>query len=437
MIRRLRQFSGLLSEPAFRRLWLAQSISQFGTQVTQLALPLVAILVLQASPFEVALLGGLAFLPYLLFTLPAGVWVDRLPRKRILVTADLGRAIVLALVPIAAVAHVIAMWQLYLVAFVSGSLSVFFDVAYQATLPEIVDRGRLAEGNSRLEISRSAAQVLGPGIGGALVGILTAPIAILVDAASYVGSAAFLFGLRPTVPRPRRSTSDGAAGRSGLRHEMAEGLRFFRRSPILMSASGAILTLNFASNIGGSIFIVFIVRELGMTPAAIGLAFSLASLGTLVGAVIAQGLGRRLGVGPAILVMTILATGTQVLYAFATADTIFAMLVVIGWFQGISFMTFNVLGVSVRQSLTPAHLQGRVNATGRWLNWSAIPLVTLIGGVLGSVIGLRETVLVGALLGLLANIPLAMAPIRTLRDMPATMEVPTPPEVPTPLSSVP
>jgi Na+/melibiose symporter-like transporter len=250
---------------------------------------------------------------------------------------------------------------------------------------------------------------------------------------SYIGSAAFLFGLRPRPAKPRSdppSTPVAAtapvaptapAARSGLRHEMAEGLRFYRRSRILVASSVAVLTLNFASNIGGSIFLVFVVRELGLRPEAVGIAFSLAALGTRIGATAAQALGRRLGVGPALLAVTILGTGTQLLYVVATPDTVFGLIVAIGFAQGISFMTFNVLGVSVRQSLTPDELQGRVNATGRWLNWSAIPLGTVIGGILGSVIGLRETILVGALIGLLAIPPLALAPIRTLREMPAPL----------------
>jgi MFS family permease len=169
---RVRAYAGLLAEPDFRRLWVAQSISQVGTQVTQLALPFAAILVLKASPFDVALLSGVQFLPFLLFALPAGVWADRFPRRRILVAADIGRALVLVLVPLAAAAGVLAMWHLYLVGFAVGALTVFFDVSYQAILPDIVSRDRLQEGNSRLEVSRSAAQVIGPALGGALVGLL-------------------------------------------------------------------------------------------------------------------------------------------------------------------------------------------------------------------------------------------------------------------------
>jgi MFS family permease len=220
----IKRYAGLLAESGFRRLWLAQSISQFGTQVTQLALPLVAILILRVSPFEVAALGAIEFLPFVFFTLPAGAWVDRLARRKVLVVADLGRAAILGLVPLAAVTGVLAMWQLYAIGFAAGVLSVFFDVAYQAILPELVDRDRLAEGNSRLEIGRTAAWVLGPGIGGFLVGIFTAPIAILADALSYLGSAAFLIGIRVRggADGTRRDQSQAA----GIRHEIAEGLRF-------------------------------------------------------------------------------------------------------------------------------------------------------------------------------------------------------------------
>jgi MFS family permease len=217
-------WAGLLHQPGFRGLWLAQTVSQVGTQITLLAMPLVAILVLDAGPLEVGILGAVDFLPFLLFTLPAGVWVDRLPRRRILIVADLGRALVLAVVPLAYLTDTLAMWQLYVVGFAAGTLTVFFDVGYQAFLPELVPRDRLAEGNSRLEVSRSAAQVVGPGLAGFLVGAITAPLAILVDAITYVVSSVFLFRIPPSAVRPREA-HDGP--RAGFRHEIAEGLRYF------------------------------------------------------------------------------------------------------------------------------------------------------------------------------------------------------------------
>ena len=418
MIAALRRYAGLLRERDFRRLWLAQTVSQVGTQVTNLALPLVAILVLNASAFEVALLGAIEFLPFVFFTLPAGAWVDRLPKRRVLIAADLGRAAILALVPIGFLTGVLAMWQLYVIGFSAGILTVFFEVAYQSILPELVDRERLAEGNSRLEISRSAAQILGPGLGGFLVGVITAPMAILADALSYLGSAAFLFGIRAPARDAAPAREAETAPRPSLRQEIAEGLRFYAKSSLLLAESAAIVTMNLGSNISYSILLVFLVRELGLKPEAIGVAFSIGSIGVLVGAASAAALGHRLGVGPALIVATAIVTGGAFLILLATPETAFVLLLAMAAVQGFSGIIINVNGVSLRQSLTPDHLQGRVNATGRWINWSILPLAAILGGIIATAIGLRGTILVGAVIGLLSLPWLIFTPIRTLREMP-------------------
>ena len=423
----LRRYAGLLRERDFRRLWLAQTVSQVGTQVTNLALPLVAILVLNASAFEVALLGAIEFLPFVFFTLPAGAWVDRLPKRRVLIAADLGRAAILALVPIGYLTGALAMWQLYVIGFSAGILTVFFEVAYQSILPELVDRDRLAEGNSRLEISRSAAQILGPGLGGFLVGVITAPMAILADALSYLGSASFLFGIKAPVRGTAPARDAETAPRPSLRHEIAEGLRFYAKSSLLLSESAAIVTMNLGSNISYSILLVFLVRELGLKPEAIGIAFSIGSIGVLAGAASAAAFGRRLGVGPALIVATAIVTGGAFLILLATPGTAFVLLLAMAAVQGFSGIIINVNGVSLRQSLTPDHLQGRVNATGRWINWSILPLAAIVGGVIATAIGLRGTILVGAVIGLLSLPWLIFTPIRRLREMPRSpIGVPAP-----------
>jgi MFS family permease len=419
----LRGYAGLLRAPDFRQLWLAQTVSQVGTQVTLLALPLVAILVVRASAFEVALLSAVEFLPFLFFTLPAGAWVDRLQKRRVLITADLGRAAILGLIPLAYVAGGLAMWQLYAIGFAAGVLTVFFEVGYQAILPDLVDRDRLVEGNSRLEISRSAAQVLGPGLGGYLVGILSAPIAILADAISYLGSAAFLLRIRRVAPRTRLEPVSGERAPS-IRHEIAEGLRFYAKSRLLLAASGGIVTMNLGSTIGGAIFLVYVVRELGMRPEAIGLAFSIGSLGLLVGAATANAFGRRFGVGPALIVATMIISVAGFLIAFATPGTAFWLLVASTLLQGFAGMVININGVSIRQSLTPDALQGRVNATGKWINWSIIPIASVLGGLIATAIGLRGTIIAGAVLAALSLPWFLFSPIRSLREMPATVTPP-------------
>jgi len=419
LIERLIRYAGLLREPAFRRLWVAQSISQVGTQVTWLALPLVAILVLGASPFEVALLGAVDFLPFLLFTLAAGAWVDRLPKQRVMVAADLGRMAVLSAIPAAALLHVLGLWQLYLVGFLAGTLTVFFDIAYQAVVPELVSRDRLQEGNSRLEVSRSGAQVLGPGLAGVLVGAITAPIAILVDAVSYLASAAFLFGLRPRFAVAPRAPTDASGKRSpSILREVLEGLRFYRASPLLRATSVAIASLNLGGQIGGSIFLVYLVRELALAPETLGLALSIGSLGLLAGAATASGFGKRVGVGPTLIIASVLSAGASLLMVVASEDTAFWLLALSGLIQGYAVMLINVNGVSLRQALTPDQLQGRVNATGRWINWSVIPPGALLGGAIATAVGLRMTIAIGGLVGLIAVPWLLVSPLRRVRELP-------------------
>jgi MFS family permease len=409
------RYLGLLRERDFRRLWLAQAVSQMGSEVTFLALPLVAILILKATPFEVALLGATQFVAFGIFGLPAGVLVDRVPRKWILVVADLGRAVILVFVPIAAVSGALAMWQLYLISFLASILTVFFEIAYQAILPELVDRSRLAEGNSRLEVSRSAAQVIGPGLGGALVGVFTAPIAILVDALSYVASASFLFGLH-TGGQPAARTG---APRLGMRREILEGLRFYRRSPLLLSASAAVVTVNVGFHLAGAIFLVFLVRELAMTPAAIGLALSIGSIGLLVGSAGAAAFGRRFGIGPTLIVGCGVASAAWFLITIATPQTAFGLLAAVGVIQGMALPLLYVNNVTFRQTIAPDELLGRVNATARWLHWTAIPFGQLAGGLLATVIGLREAIVVGAFIALLSVAWLLVSPLRSVRAMPS------------------
>jgi MFS family permease len=264
-----RPAGGLWRQGDFLRLWGAQTISQFGTQITLLALPLVAIIALDASTFEVAALEAIEFLPFLLFALPAGVWVDRLPRRPILVVADFGRAVALLTIPIAAAFDVLTIWQLFAVAFATGVLTVFFDVAYQSYLPALVARDELVDGNAKLEVSRSAAQVGGPGIAGVLVDVLTAPYAIVADAVSFVWSALLLFRIRSIEPRPERDLA------SSLRSELAEGLRYVLRDPRWRAISAYVASSNFFFSVAFAVFLLYAVRELHLSPLTIGLVLAL------------------------------------------------------------------------------------------------------------------------------------------------------------------
>jgi MFS family permease len=412
----------LLRHADFLKLWSAETVSQFGTQISVLAVPLVAIVILQASAFEVALLGTVEFLPFILFTLPAGVWVDRLRRRPLLIAGDLVRAACLASIPVAYELHALSIWQLYLVGFVNGVATVFFDVAYQSYLPSLVTRDQLVEGNSRLEVSRSGAQILGPGMGGVLIGWLTAPVAVIFDSVSYVGSALFVLLIRRTEVTPERQVDALGRPRGGMRHETMEGLRYVLTHPYLRAIAFCTSAANLFGSIIQAILLVFLVRQLGVTPQVIGLVFSLGAIGFLVGALVGSRIGARLGVGRSIIAMAFLFGPPNLLVGLAPADNPLPFLVAGVLIPGFAGVVYNINQVSLRQAITPEWMQGRMNATMRFLVWGTIPIGSLIGGVLATTIGLRETILVGSVLSLSSFLFVLFSPVRTLHAMPEPME---------------
>jgi MFS family permease len=412
----------------FVKLWTAETISQLGTQVTLLALPLTAILILHADAFEVGLLGTVEFLPFILVGLPAGVWVDRLRRRRILIVGDLGRAFALGSIPLAYELGVLHLPQLYVVAFVAGVLTVFFDVSYQSYLPSLVDRDRLVDGNAKLEISRSGAQLAGPGLGGLLVQALTAPVAIFADALSYLWSAMWVFLIRkkePAVERP-------ADGHRSMRIEIKEGLRYVWRHPLLRPIAFCTGSSNLFSSMFIAILVLFAVRTLHMKPGAIGLALGLGNVGFLAGAFSAQRIARRVGIGPAIIGSIGLSSPIWLLIPLATPSTGFAILLVSTLVTGFGGMAvYNINQVSLRQAITPLRMQGRMNATMRFMVWGTLPIGSFVGGVLGNTIGLRPTLWVGAIGGLVSFVPPLFSPVRSLKEIPKYEEEEvTPPSSP-------
>jgi MFS family permease len=411
---------GLWRHGDFLKLWSAETISQFGTQVSQLALPLVAILVLEASAFEVALLGTIEFLPFILFTLPAGVWVDRLRRRPILVIGDFGRAALLASIPVAYIADALTIWQLYVVGFLVGICTVFFDVAYQSYLPALVARDQIIEGNSKLEISRSVSQVGGPGLSGGLVQLFTAPYAILLDAVSFVGSGLFLLRIEKEEP-PVAAPADGS--KPSLASELKVGLRFVLGNPNLRAQAGCTAMSNFFNNVTFAVFLVFAVRELGLSAAAIGIVFSVGAAGSLVAAFTAMRLSNRFGIGPTTIAVAMLAGPAVLLVGLApTGNEAIPFLIAATLVQGFAIATYNIIQVSYRQAICPPRLQGRMNSVMRFIVWGTIPIGALLGGALGTWIGLRETVVVGAIGGGLAFLWILLSPQRHLREMPEPVD---------------
>jgi MFS family permease len=422
--RRLWPSGGLWRHGDFLKLWSAETISQFGTQVTQLALPLVAVITLDVSAFEVAALGVVEFAPFLLISLPAGVWVDRLPRRPILIAGDLGRAFLLASVPLAYAFDVLTIWQLYVVGFFVGICTVFFDVAYQSYLPSLVEREQLVEGNSKLEISRSGAQLGGPAIAGVLVEVLRAPFAILADAISFLASGLFVLGIgkrEENVPtREQRKET-----KSSMRTELGEGLRWVLGNAYLRTIAACTATFNFFGSLMGAIIIVYLVRSLEMSPSMIGLLFGLANVGYLVGALTSNRIARRIGVGPAIFAGGLCGIALLLVpLAPQDANSAFPFLVAAETVVGFGVVLYNVTQVSMRQAITPERLQGRMNSVMRFIVWGVMPVGTLLGGAVATLMGLRAAIWAGAVGVALAWFPLLLGPIWSLREMPEVGEEP-------------
>jgi MFS family permease len=416
---------GLWRHGDFLKLWSAETISQFGTQVSLLALPFIAITILDASAFAVAALGTVEFLPFLLFTLPAGVWVDRLPRRMILIVSDYGRAALLFSVPLAYAFDALTLAQLYVVGFLVGTFTVFFDVAYQSYLPSLVQRDQIIEGNSKLEVSRNVSQITGPGIAGGLIGLITAPYAVLLDAVSFVASGAFLSAIRKQEEKP--APVEGAKPR--MRTELWEGLQYVVRHPLLRPQALCTGTSNFFSNVTFSIFLVYAVRTLDLSAEEVGLIFTLGGPGGLLGALVSQRLTRRFGVGPTTVAMTLLFGGAGFLVPLAPQSFPHPFLVASGLIFGFSVVVYNITQVSLRQAITPERIQGRMNAVMRFLVWGTIPLGSLTGGALASTIGLRETLFVGAVGGLVSGLPIILSRAqRTLGQIPEPEPEPAPVE---------
>ena len=415
----------LVRHPDFLRLWSAETVSQLGSQVSQLAIPFVALDVLNASTLEIALLNVVEMLPFLLVGLVAGVWVDRLRRRPILIAGDFGRAALLATIPLAYVLNVLTIIQLYLVGALVGVLTVFFDVAYQSYLPSLVDRDQLQEGNAKLEISRAGAQVVGPGLAGVLIGIVRAPFAVALDALSFLGSGLFIWSIRRPERQPGRGAGDGSL-RPGFRAEMAEGLRWVVGSPYLRNIAMCTASSNLFSSIAFAVTLVFAVREMGMNAAEIGAGFSIGSLGALLGAVIANRVAGRLGVGPTIVLFSAIGGPPVVLFALAPVGTSQAILIglvaLVAFFGGLASVVYNVAQVSFRQAITPTRLQGRMNATMRWIVWGTMPIGGIIGGLMGTFAGVRATILVGGIGASLVFLPVLFSPVRGIRTMPEPVE---------------
>ncbi|MER5780740.1 MFS transporter [Streptomyces mobaraensis] len=404
---------GLLRSRDFRLLLSGAAAGQLGAQVTLVALPLVAVVELDASPLQTGILTAAETAAFLLVGLPAGAWVDRMRRLPVLIRADVVRALAMAALPLAAWAGVLTMTQLYLVALITGVATVFFDIAHQSYLPSLLPREKLVAGNGALETVRSSAQMAGPGVGGVLVQVAGAPLALLADAVGYLLSALCLRGIRTPEPPPAPATGEP------LRAQVLEGLAFVFRNPALRMIACSTAVANFFAAMLTAVQTVFLVRVLELPASAVGLMLSAAAVGGLGGALCADVLGRAVGRARVIWLAPLLTGPFALLWPLAgrgAAAAWFAVGEAVVFFGAV---VYNVAQVSFRQLLCPDALLGRMNATLRFVVWGTMPFGALVGGAVAGAYGARAAVWLCAAGFLLVPLPLLLSPLRRLRDLPA------------------
>ena len=407
---------GLGDDPEFLKLWTGGFVSTLGFHVSILAMQLTAAVVLGATPLEMGLLGAAQFVPRLAFGLVAGVWVDRLRRRPVLIAADVGRAALLASIPAAHLAGVLSMVQLYAVALGVGSFSVFFGVAAQAYLPGLVGRARIVDANARMSAGEAVAQIGGPNLAGILVQVLSAPIAIGLDAASYLVSAGFIAWIRrpePAVP-PR-------AERRHVLTEIREGLAVVAAHPILRALVTAALAIGlFTGGIRGALIVLYLV-ELGVSPVEFGLIYGIGGGSALLGAIAARPVARAIGLGPTLVGVHLAMAGFAAFVPLAGVvpdDARLAVLLAGQVGLGLASPVWGVNGGSLQQAITPDRVLGRVNATQQVALFGINPIGAIAGGWIASLIGLQVTLAIAAAGAGLTALVLLGSPVRGLRAMP-------------------
>jgi len=398
----------LLREAAFRRYWSAQTVSLFGDQITLLAMPLLAVLAIGAGPAEMGYLTAAALVPNLLFSLPAGAWVDRRPHKRrLMIVADLGRAVLLLAVPLFWWAGWLTLPVLYAVAFGTGSLSVLFEVAHSSLFADLVRRPDYVRANSLVNGSRAMSFVAGPSLGGVLVQVFTAPLALVADVLTFVASAGFLSRMkveeRPVAP----------AGTGG---GMAAGMRFVLRSPILRPILVGTSVLNLFNYIFAALFVLYATKQLHIAPGTLGLILGSGAVGGLIGAVVAGRVARWLGIGPALLLGMVAFPAPLILVPLAHGPL---PLFVAELLSAMGVMLLDIAAGSLQTAATPHDRLSVVSGFKRTVNYGIRPVGAVLGGALGSLIGVRPALWVATLGGLLGVLWIVFSPLRTMRELPS------------------
>ncbi len=410
------RFAGLWRHPDFMKLWVGATVSRFGSQITFLALPLTAVLVLDATPAQMGILMAMGTAPALVFGLGAGVWVDRRKKRPLLIATDYGRALLLLAVPVLAVLGVLRMEFLYVIALGLGMLTLVFGVASRSMLPSLVARDELVEANSKLAIGRSGAEVVAPGIGGILVQVFTAPIALVVDAATFVVSALAIQSMRAPEPEPEPSEGGDAFMREAWR-----GLDFVVRNRVLLAIAGVVGGIAVFNSMFEAVWLLYVSKDLGLGPVTFGIMFSVGSVGFMAGAVVAERLIAWLGIGRAIVIGVVVA-GLSDLATPLVGGSVIAIVFVLttaSFVFGVGATIYGIAQESLRMAATPQSFQGRMHGVMNTLGMGLIPIGALIGGFLGETIGMRPTLFIAAGGELAAVLWLLLTPVWRMRELPS------------------
>ena len=398
----------------FLTMWGGQTFSQFGAQITELAIPVLAVLVLNATEFEVGLLNAANVAAFLVVGLPAGAWIDRMRKRHVMIWADAVRAVALAAVPLLWLTGTLQIWHLIVVALIMGVATVFFDVSYQSIIPSLVRPRQIAEANGKLQSTYELANIAGPGIGGWLIGILAAPLAIFITVFTYVASLiALLFTRDHEV---RRAPED----HQPILKEIGEGLRWVFGNPLLRRIVATTGFSNLFSTISYTLLPIYLLRVLELTPAQMGVIFSLGAVGGLVGAIATPRIVKRFGEARTVPISAIGFSLAPVLLPVATLvpQIAFPFLVVQFFIMSFTVLLYNITQVTFRQRITPPRLLGRMNASIRFCVWGVMPIGALLAGALGTWIGVVPTLWLAAGLELLAGLFVIIGPFWTMRDLP-------------------
>ncbi|GIF73066.1 MFS transporter [Asanoa siamensis] len=408
--------ASLWRDPSFAAFWAAQTVSSVGTQISLVALPLVAVLTLDVDAASLGVLRFAEYLPFLLFTLLFGVWADRWRRRPLMIASNAARAVLIGLVPLATALGLLELPLLVVIAFVIGTCAAMFEVCWLSYVPSIVERDRLVEAMGKVSASHSAAEVAGPGLGGLLVQLVSAPFALVANSVAHAAAAMSLATIRDSEPDPMATPRR----RRHLRGELVEGLRFAFGDPYIRATAYTAALGNFFALIVETVFLVYAVRERDLSPGLIGLTFSAVGIGGLLGASFANALTRRFPLGRFYVVARLVSGAGALLLPLAGGST--AMLVatcMVGFFiWQAALANTNVINSSLRQALTPEHVRGRMNASVRTLVFGALPLGGLAGGALGSVIDLHTALWLGAIGYTLSVVPVLLSPLPRLRAFP-------------------